>query len=174
MITKTDMREIDPPRLHMGDGRPPRILIIEARYYSQIADALLLGAREELKSNAADFDCITVPGALEIPLALAGAVADGVIPGSSDLGTYAGAVVLGCVIRGETAHFDIVANNANHWLMDIAVRHAIPVGNAILTVETEAQALQRASGGRDSKGAQAVRACLTLIAHAHQRQSASS
>ena len=69
-------------------------------------------------------------------------------------------MALGCVIRGETTHYDIVCNNANHWLMEIAVRHAIPLGNAILTVETEAQALARAEGGREGKGADAVRACL--------------
>ena len=75
-------------------------------------------------------------------------------------------MALGCVIRGETTHYDTVCNNANHWLMDIATRHAIPLGNAILTVETEAQAMERARGGREGKGAGAVRACLTLIEHA--------
>jgi 6,7-dimethyl-8-ribityllumazine synthase len=72
-------------------------------------------------------------------------------------------VALGCVIRGETSHYETVCANANYWLMDVAVRHAIPLGNAILTVETEAQALERAGGGRRGKGADAVRACLTLI-----------
>ena len=72
-------------------------------------------------------------------------------------------MALGCVIRGETTHYDTVCNNANHWLMEIAVRHAIPLGNAILTVETEAQALARAEGGRKGKGGDAVRACLALI-----------
>jgi 6,7-dimethyl-8-ribityllumazine synthase len=82
---------------------------------------------------------------------------------------YYGAIaeaLLGCVIRGETTHYETVCANANHWLMEIAVRHAIPLGNAILTVETEDQALARAEGGRCGKGADAVRACLSLIGHA--------
>lgn len=107
-----------------------------------------------------------VPGALEIPLALAQAANTELIPGEATNARYDGCVALGCVIRGETTHYDTVCNNANHWLMDIATRHAIPLGNAILTVETEAQAMERARGGRESKGASAVRACLTLIEHA--------
>ncbi len=71
--------------------------------------------------------------------------------------------MLGCVIRGETSHYDIVVNNANHWLMELAIRNNVPVGNAILTVDTEAQAMARAKGGRKGKGADAVRACLSLV-----------
>lgn len=78
-------------------------------------------------------------------------------------GIYAGLVVLGCVIRGETAHYDIVCNNTNHWLMEIAIRNAIPVGNGILTVDTEAQAMARSRGGADGKGGDAARACLRLM-----------
>ncbi len=74
------------------------------------------------------------------------------------------------MIRGETAHYDIVCNNANHWLMDVAIRHNVPVGNGILTVDTEAQALERAKGGRDGKGGDAARACLQLIEIARQFQ----
>jgi 6,7-dimethyl-8-ribityllumazine synthase len=103
---------------------------------------------------------------LEIPLALAQAVEADLIPARAKHAKFDGCVALGCVIRGETSHYDTVCNNANHWLMELATRHAIPLGNAILTVETEAQALERARGGRDSKGAGAVRACLTLIAQA--------
>ncbi|MFX6941409.1 6,7-dimethyl-8-ribityllumazine synthase, partial [Acinetobacter baumannii] len=76
---------------------------------------------------------------------------------------YSGAIALGCVIRGDTAHYEIVCNNANHWLMDVAINSMIPVGNAILTVETKEQALERARGGRDGKGGDAARACLALI-----------
>ena len=143
-----------------------RILIIDAPYYQDIADALLAGARAELEAAGATSNRIVVPGALEIPLALAQAAKAGVIPGDAAQARYDGCVALGCVIRGETTHYDTVCNNANHWLMDIATRHAIPLGNAILTVETEAQAMERARGGRESKGAGAVRACLTLIEHA--------
>jgi len=73
-------------------------------------------------------------------------------------------VALGCVIRGDTTHYETVCHNANHWLMHLAVAHAIPLGNGILTVETEAQAMERAQGGRKGKGADAVRACLAVIA----------
>jgi 6,7-dimethyl-8-ribityllumazine synthase len=85
------------------------------------------------------------------------------MPGRSAGGKWDGAVALGCVIRGETSHYDIVCNNANHWLMQVAIQHAVPVGNGILTVDTEAQALARARGGINGKGGDAVRACLRLI-----------
>ena len=137
--------------------RGARILIIEARYYEKIADELLAGAEAELNAAGIAFERITVPGALEIPSAI-------IIASDASREPYAGAIALGCVIRGETSHYDTVCNNANHWLMDQAVRHGIALGNAILTVETEAQALERAKGGRNGKGGDAVRACLALVA----------
>jgi 6,7-dimethyl-8-ribityllumazine synthase len=161
-----------------GPGRAPtdwaarrgaqaaRILVIEAPYYEAIAAELLAGATAELEAASARFERIAVPGALEIPLALAAAVEAGLIPGDAPHARFDGCVALGCVIRGETTHYDTVCANANHWLMELATRHAIPLGNAILTVETEAQALERAQGGRQGKGAEAVRACLGLIEHA--------
>jgi 6,7-dimethyl-8-ribityllumazine synthase len=136
-----------------------RVLIIESRYYENIAEPLLAGALAELAASGATADRILVPGALEIPQALAQAVKASLIP----RGKYDGCVALGCVVRGETSHYDTVCNNANHWLMDLAVRHAIPLGNAILTVETEEQAL-----ARTGKGVDAVRACLALIEHARR------
>lgn len=149
------------------DGsKSARILIIDAPYYKDIADELLAGAMAELEAAGATSQRIVVPGALEIPLALAHAAKAGLIPGDAANARFDGCVALGCVIRGETTHYDTVCNHANHWLMDIATRHAIPLGNAILTVETEAQAMERAHGGREGKGAGAVRACLTLIEHA--------
>jgi 6,7-dimethyl-8-ribityllumazine synthase len=140
------------------------ILIIESPYYEAICEELAAGAIAELEVARATYERIAVPGALEIPQALAQAVKAGVI-GSDDINArFDGCIVLGCVIRGETSHYDIVCNNANHWLMQIAVPNGIPLGNAILTVDTEAQALERARGGRKGKGADAVRACLALIA----------
>jgi 6,7-dimethyl-8-ribityllumazine synthase len=147
-----------------------RILIIEARFYEHIADELANGAIAELDAAGATHDRVAVPGALEIPLALAHAVAAGLIPASGPSGRYSGAVALGCVIRGETSHFDIVCNNANHWLMEVAIRVNVPVGNGILTVENEQQALLRAQGGREGKGGEAARACLRLIEIARQFQ----
>ena len=143
-----------------------RVLLIEAPYYPAVAAALASGAIAELEAAGASFERVQVPGALEIPLALSQAVRAGLIPADAANARFDGCVALGCVIRGETTHYDTVCANANHWLMDIAVRHAIPLGNAILTVENEAQALARAEGGRRGKGADAVRACLALIAQA--------
>src|SRR5262245_7515523 len=143
-----------------------RILLIEAPYYAAVAEALSAGALAELEAAGAAFERVQVPGALEIPLALAEAVDAGLIPAGAARARFDGCVALGCVIRGETSHYDTVCTNANHWLMDVAVRHAIPLGNAILTVDNEAQALERARGGRRGVGAGAVRACLSLVGHA--------
>ena len=133
------------------------VLIIEARFYEEVADELAAGAIAELEANGVAFERIAVPGALEIAQALSAAA-----PLFED-DEYVGAIALGCVIRGETAHYDIVCNNSNHWLMDVAINSMIPVGNAILTVETLEQALERARGGRNGKGGDAARACLRLI-----------
>lgn len=139
------------------------ILIVMAPYYADVAAELMAGASEELETRGATFDTVSVEGALEIPQALVAAVDAGVVPRDSTSGRYDGVVVLGCVIRGETSHYDVVVNNANHWLMQIAMDEGIPLGNAILTVDTKEQAMRRASGGREGKGADAVRACLGLI-----------
>ena len=145
-------------------GAGARVLVIEAHYYESIADELAAGAVAELEAAGASYERVVVPGALEIPLALAQAVKAGLIGSDDADARFDGCVALGCVIRGETSHYDTVCNNANHWLMQLAIEHAIPLGNAILTVDTEAQALARARGGRKGKGADAVRACLALVA----------
>lgn len=152
-----------------GDAQPGDcVLIIEGRFYEAISDELLNGAMTELEAAGVSFDRVTVPGALEIPQVLAQAVASNAISPLARGARYCGAVALGCVIRGETSHYDIVCNNANHWLMEVAIRAQVPVGNAILTVDTEEQAMARAKGGRDGKGADAVRACLRLVEIARQ------
>ncbi len=143
-------------------ARNARVLILEAPYYKTITEHLLAGALEVLRSHECQTDRVAVPGALELPQALKAAVGAGLI-GSGSHCHYAGVVVLGCVIRGETAHYDIVCNNANHWLMETVIRHNIPFGNAVLTVDSEAQALARADGGALGKGGDAARACLRLI-----------
>jgi 6,7-dimethyl-8-ribityllumazine synthase len=135
------------------------VLFIEARFYEDIADLLVEGAIAECTKRGVTFERVSVPGALEIPQVLA-AAAEAREAGRTN---FDGAVAMGCVIRGETAHYDIVCNNANHWLMDVAVRKEFPVGNAILTVDTRAQALARAEGGIVGKGGDAARACLRLI-----------
>ena len=135
-----------------------RILIVEARFYDDLADALLAGATAALKAEGAEFDKITVPGALEIPGAIAMASASGHAAGRA----YDGYVALGCVIRGETAHFDIVANESARGLMDLAVHQRLAVGNGILTVENEAQAWERASADKQDKGGGAAKAAVAM------------
>ena len=155
MVQKT----INPAALpKRGDTATPggRVLIIEARYYEAVADELAAGAIAELEARGVSYDRVAVPGALEIAQALNAAV-----PLFED--TYAGAIVLGCVIRGETSHYDVVVTNTNHWLMEVAITAMIPVGNAVLTVDTMDQAMARARGGRTGKGGDAARACLRLI-----------
>lgn len=160
MVQKTKV----PPSV----ARPPptlqftgRILVIEARFYEAIGDLLAEGALAEIEAAGGRCDRIAVPGALEIPQVLARAADRGLF-GAGE-GHFAGVVALGCVIRGETAHYDIVCNNANHWLMDVAINRGIALGNGILTVENEKQALERARGGRQGKGGDAARACLRMI-----------
>lgn len=135
------------------------VLIIEARFYEDIGNLLFEGAAAECSARGVTFERVIVPGALEIPQALQLATA----ARSAGRAAFDGAIALGCVIRGETGHYDIVCNNANHWLMEVAVRHEVPVGNGILTVETTEQALARAEGGINGKGGDAARACLKLI-----------
>lgn len=136
------------------------VLILEARFYEAIADMMADGAIEELNARGVTYERIAVPGALELPQVLSAAAE----ARSQGRMAFDGAIALGCVIRGETYHFEIVCDNANHWLMDVAIGEDIPVGNAVLTVETESQAIARAEGGRKGKGGDAARACLRLIA----------
>jgi 6,7-dimethyl-8-ribityllumazine synthase len=136
-----------------------RILVVEARYYDDIADMLLAGAKRAFERARVDFDLVTVPGALEIPAAIAITLD----AAQTRHRPYDGAVALGCVIRGETSHYDIVAGESARALMDIAVRHLMPVGNGILTVDTEAQAFARAKPDDGDKGGWAVEAAISLV-----------
>jgi len=142
----------------------PNILIVEARFYSHISDALLDGATAALEKGGAHFERLAVPGALEIPPAIAIAARGGEHGGKS----YDGFIALGCVIRGETYHFEIVANESARGLMDLGIQHGLAIGNGILTVESEEQALERAAVDIGDKGGDAARACLALI-HARNR-----
>ncbi|MDO6963779.1 6,7-dimethyl-8-ribityllumazine synthase [Rhizobium alvei] len=137
----------------------PHLLIVEARFYDDMSDALLDGATEALKQAGASYDVVTVPGALEIPAAIAMA-----LDAADDEGTeYDGFVALGIVIRGETYHFDIVANESSRALMDLAVSESLPIGNGILTCETDEQAWARARRSELDKGGFAARAALSMI-----------
>lgn len=139
---------------------PPNILIVEARFYAHISDALLDGATAALEKAGAHFERIAVPGALEIPSAILFAAKAGEGAGK----TFDGFIALGCVIRGETYHFEIVANQSSAGLMRLGLDHGLCIGNGILTVENEEQALERAARDRLDKGGDAARACLALMA----------
>jgi 6,7-dimethyl-8-ribityllumazine synthase len=161
MVDRTENETTAAGLLRLARG--VRILIIESPYYAEINGHLVTAALAVLADHGCRSDRVSVAGALEIPQALSAAVAAGTIGTEASL--YEGAIALGCIIRGETSHYDIVCHNANHWLMETAIRHSIPVGNAILTVDTREQALARSAGGSPSgKGGDAARACLGLIA----------
>ena len=137
----------------------PHILIVESRYYEHIADHLLSGAKAALDAAGATYELVTVPGALEAPAA--GFALSGADGGGTEFDGY---VALGCVIRGETFHFDIVAGESARALMSLAVDEGIAIGNGILTVENEEQALVRADPARKNKGGEAANAALRMIA----------
>ena len=132
-----------------------RILIVEGRFYSDLSDELLKGAKAALDAHGAEYEVITVPGALEVPAVVAVA---------EEAGGYDGYVALGVVIRGETHHFDIVANESARGLMDLAIAERLAIGNGILTVEDGDQAWARARLSEGDKGGGAARACLEMIA----------
>jgi 6,7-dimethyl-8-ribityllumazine synthase len=142
-----------------------RILVVEARFYNDIADALLAGAAKVLDEAKASWDIITVPGALEIVPALAIAID----AADKQKKAYDGAVALGCVIQGETFHFDVVSMQSARALIDFSVERRLPCGNGILTVDTEPQAWARARITEQDKGGEAARAALALIAIKRQR-----
>ena len=137
-----------------------RILVVEARFYDELADALLDGAEDVLRAQGVEFDVVTVPGALEVPTAIAMAEEAGRYPTAP---RYDGFVALGCIIRGETYHFEIVADQSAAGLRNLGLK-GIAIGNGILTVEDEAQAWARARRSEGDKGGGAARACLDLIA----------
>jgi len=143
----------------MSDTKP-HILIVEARFYDDMSDALLDGATHALKEAGATYDVVTVPGALEVPPAIAMAL-DAAEEGGKN---YDGFVALGMVIRGETYHFDIVSNESARALMDLAVSESLAIGNGILTCENEEQAWARARRSDKDKGGFAARAALSMIA----------
>ena len=131
-----------------------KLLIVEARFYSHLNDLLLQGARAAIEAAGHSHDTVTVPGALEIPAAISLA---------SESGRYDGYVALGVVIRGETFHFEIVAGESARGVMALTM-DGLAIGNGILTVENEAQALARARPDEKDKGGEAARAALAMLA----------
>ena len=131
-----------------------RILIVEARFYEHLNDLLLEGARAAIEEAGHEHETITVPGALEVPAAIALA---------AETERYDGFVALGVVIRGETYHFEIVAGESARGIMALTL-DGLAIGNGILTVENEAQALARARPDEKDKGGEAARAALSMLA----------
>ena len=149
MVAKTETRPVS------FTGPAPHILIVEARFYEDITDELARGAVTVLEQIGASYERVVVPGALEIPAAVQIA--------STSARRFDGYVALGCVIRGETSHYDTVCNESSRGLQDLALRHCLAIGNGILTVENEAQAWARARVDEMDKGGGAARAALAMI-----------
>ena len=139
-----------------------RILIVEARFYSDLADELLKGAIDAIEAYGAAYEVVTVPGALEIPAAIALAEEGGHRPAAA--APYDGYVALGTVIRGETYHFEIVSNESARGIMELSIGKRVAIGNGILTVEDDDQAWARARVSEGDKGGGAARAALTMVA----------
>lgn len=142
-----------------GDLKGAHVLIVEARFYDDISDALLEGATHALQAAGVTFDRITVPGSLEIPPAIALALD----AAERDKKPYDGVVALGCVIRGDTFHFNIVAEQSARALVDLTVTRRIALGNGILTVDDERQAWERARITEADKGGAAAQTMLAMV-----------
>ena len=133
-----------------------KVLIVEARFYDEIHDALLEGAVEALTNEGVEYDVITLDGALEIPALVNFAH-------KSEAYQYDGYVCLGCVIRGETSHYDYVCAESCRGIMDLSIKKKLAISNGILTVENKEQAMARADKNRKNKGGAVARACLQMI-----------
>jgi 6,7-dimethyl-8-ribityllumazine synthase len=152
----------DPRRAPLKDQTDisgSHVLIVEARFYDDIQDALLEAAIAELNEAGCTHEVVTVPGALEIPAATAIAVEAAEKAGRP----YDGVVGLGCVIRGETIHFEIVSMESSRGLMDLSIAKKLPIGNGIITVNTDAQAWERARADSLNKGGDAARAAVVMM-----------
>ena len=130
------------------------ILIVESRYYEDVAEMLFDAACDQLKENNFNYKSIEVLGALEIPILISKAITEDI---------YDGFIALGCVIKGETSHYDIVSFVSAHSLSKLAIRHAVPITNGILTVDNKDQALYRADKNKKNIGGHAAKACMNLI-----------
>jgi 6,7-dimethyl-8-ribityllumazine synthase len=139
----------------------PHIMIVEARFYPDIADELVRGATTALSEAGASFRRYEVPGVFEIPAAIRMAIRS--MDFSIDRRRYDGFVALGCVIRGETSHYDIVCNESARAIQQLVCDYTLALGFGVLTVENEKQAKARAKVDGKNKGGEAARACLAMI-----------
>ena len=140
----------------------PHVLIVESRYYTDISEELFLGAEAELDSAGASFERVEVPGAFEIPAAVRIAIRS--MDFFAGRRRYDGYITLGCVIRGETSHYDYVCGESARKLQDLACDRQLAIGYGILTRETRDQAWARAAVAQKNKGGDAAQACLDMIA----------
>jgi len=139
----------------------PHIMIALSRYYEEVAEQLLAGALAVLEEAGASFELYEVPGAFEIPAAMATAMRSPEFSGGRR--RFDGYIALGCVIRGETTHYDYVCGECARGLQDLAVRHCLALGFGVLTTENMDQAMARADVNRGNKGADAANACLRMV-----------
>ena len=158
MSTRTETPTARPP---VAGVKGARILIVESHYYPEIADALIEGAEREIRKNGAIAERVNVPGAFEIPGAIAMAAAR---KGRK----YDGYVALGCVIRGETTHYDYVCGESARGLMDLTINQKLAIGYGIVTVNNMEQAKARAFLDRGDKGGDSAHACLVMVALARR------
>ena len=135
-----------------------KILLVSSPYYKDISTNLIKGASDLLESESVDYQILNVPGALEIAPAI-----KFVLDKSLKNPIFDGFVALGCIIKGETYHFEIVANESSRALTDLSINYSIPIGNGILTVSNKDQAIRRSDPNQLNKGAGAAEACLSLI-----------
>jgi 6,7-dimethyl-8-ribityllumazine synthase len=144
----------------------PHIMVVEARYYVPLSDELARGAIVALEAAGASYERFAVPGALEIPAAIRFAAES--MGSVAERRRFDGYVALGCVIRGETTHYDHVCQESARGLQDLAIMYMLAIGNGILTVENEEQAWERARVERLNKGGGAAEACLAMVALKHK------
>tara|TARA_Y100001970_G_scaffold273715_1_gene372315 strand:+ start:1968 stop:2366 length:399 start_codon:yes stop_codon:yes gene_type:complete len=129
-----------------------KILIVSSNYYENISENLLKGATEELKKNNFEFDVLTAPGCFEIPFLI-----------SKNINEYDGFIALGCVIKGETYHFNLISNECAKKIMDISNNYLKPIGFGVLTCENIKQAIERSDITKKNKGKEAANACIKLL-----------
>lgn len=149
------------PRAPLNFDEPPHIMLIESRFHTDVADMLKQGAIAELNKIGATYEVYEVPGALEVPAAIQFSVRG--LDFYTARKRFDAYVALGCVIRGETSHYDIVAGESARGLMDMATKHTLCVGNGILTVENKEQAIERADPDKMDKGGDAAYAALSML-----------
>ncbi len=146
----------------MKFNKTPHILIVEARFYEEISNHLLESTIAELEKYGATYEIVTVPGALEIPAAIRFAsLSRGTKNGGKIFDAF---IALGCVIRGETTHYETVCNESSRGIMDLSINRALPIANGILTCENKEQALDRARKDKKDKGSSFARAALQMLA----------